>query len=90
MIKYYEIYFINFTGETISVVVEVDISDVCDFLMCNIITLDESMICRYIMHLFVTNRPNDEFCCVVPYDFIDSPLEPIPFEDVIYNPLPFY
>lgn len=90
MIKYYEIYFINFAGDTISVDVFVDICDICDYLMCNIITLDESMIRRYIMHLFEINRPNDEFCCVVPVDYLDSPREPIPFDDVLYKPLSFY
>lgn len=85
MLKYYEIYFQNFTGDTVSVDIAVDITDVCNYMSCNIMTLDEDIIKAFIMHLFKLHRHYDTYHFAVPIDLLDINNEPIPFTEFLYS-----
>lgn len=83
MIKYYELYFENYSGETISVDVEINYEDVAKYLCCPVSTIDNVDIFGYALHTFNKYHPRDIFLGIFPLDFPYSPAVDLPdFLDV--------
>lgn len=91
MIKYYELYFENYSGETISVDVEINLKDVADYLCCSVVDVTYTDIIDYCIHHFRKYRPFDLFYCIIPIDFPYSPAFDIPdFLDVCLSRKAWY
>lgn len=72
MNKYYEVYCINKYGDTFIIDVSVDISDVLDYMCCNIITVYDETIKRYIYLMFRKYQPQYHVDIIVPVDYQDA------------------